>query len=241
MEDHTSFVFLLEGGKRLALRRHGDEYGINGRRFTARELADRAESLSPNAILRPVAQDWMLPTVTYIGGPAEVAYLAQSAAIYDRLLGRMPVAMPRAGFTLLDARTDKLMERYRLTLRDFFQGPEALRDRVAAQLVPPSIRETAAAARATVEGAMARLQKELTGFDPTLAGAAERSLRKARYQFEKIERKIGREALRRDERAAAGRLVDQRADLSREAPPGAAVLVPAAAGEARHGTDGSDL
>ena len=49
---------------------------------------------------------------------------------------------------------------------------------------------------------MERLQKELTGFDPTLAGAAERSLRKARYQFEKIERKIGREALRRDERAA---------------------------------------
>jgi uncharacterized protein YllA (UPF0747 family) len=202
VEDHTSFVFLLEGGKRLALRRHGDEYGFNGRRFTARELADRAESLSPNAILRPVAQDWMLPTVTYIGGPAEVAYLAQSAAIYDRLLGRMPVAMPRAGFTLLDARTDKLMERYRLTLRDFFQGPEPLRDRVAAQLVPPPIRETAGAARATVESAMERLQKDLTGFDPTLAGAAERSLRKARYQFEKIERKIGREALRRDERAA---------------------------------------
>jgi bacillithiol biosynthesis cysteine-adding enzyme BshC len=202
VEDHTSFVFLLEGGKRLALRRHGDEYGFNGRRFTARELADRAESLSPNAILRPVAQDSMLPTVTYIGGPAEVAYLAQSAAIYDRLLGRMPVAMPRAGFTVLDARTDKLMERYGLTLRDFFPGPEALRDRVAAQLVPPSIRETAAAARATVEGAMERLQAELTEFDPTLAGAAERSLRKARYQFEKIERKIGREALRRDERAA---------------------------------------
>jgi uncharacterized protein YllA (UPF0747 family) len=114
----------------------------------------------------------------------------------------MPVAMPRAGFTVLDARTDKLMERYGLTLGDFFPGPEALRDRVAAQLVPPSIRGTAAAARATVESAMARLQAELTEFDPTLAGAAERSLRKARYQFEKIERKIGREALRRDERAA---------------------------------------
>jgi bacillithiol synthase len=202
VEDHTSFVFLLEGGKRLGLRRHGAEYVLNGRRFTARELADRAESLSPNAILRPVAQDSMLPTVTYIGGPAEVAYLAQSAAIYDRLLGRMPVAMPRAGFTVLDERTDKLMERYGLGLRDLFHGPEPLRDRMATTLVPPSVRQAASAARETVDASLTRLRGELTAFDPTLTGAADRSLRKMRYQLEKLERKTGRETLRRDERAA---------------------------------------
>lgn len=201
VEDHTSLVFLLENGKRLTLRRQGDEYVLNGRRFSTRELADRAESLSPNAILRPVAQDWMLPTVTYIGGPAEVAYLAQSAAIYDRLLGRMPVAMPRAGFTVLDERTDKLMGRYGLALRDLFHGAEPLRDRIAAQIVPPAVREAGAQARETVEGSLTRLRSELTAFDPTLAGAADRSLRKIRYQLEKIERKTGREALRRDERA----------------------------------------
>src|SRR3954453_23365072 len=202
VEEQTSFVFLLENGKRLALRRHGDEYVLNGRRFTTAELADRADSLSPNAILRPVAQDWMLPTVTYIGGPAEVAYLAQSAAIYDRLLGRMPVAMPRTGFTILDERTNKLMERYGLQLRDLFHGPEPLRDRIAAQLVPPSVRQAAATARDTAEATLGGLRAELVAFDPTLAKAADHSLRKIRYQIEKIERKTGREALRRDERAA---------------------------------------
>src|SRR5262249_15070792 len=30
VEDQTSFVFLLEGGRRLTLRRHGDEYVLNG-------------------------------------------------------------------------------------------------------------------------------------------------------------------------------------------------------------------
>ena len=40
MEEQTSFVFLLENGKRLALRRNGDEYVLNGRRFTTQELAD---------------------------------------------------------------------------------------------------------------------------------------------------------------------------------------------------------
>ncbi len=202
VEDHTSFVFLLENGKRLALRRHGDEYILNGRRFSARELAERAESLSPNALLRPVAQDSMLPTVAYIGGPAEVAYLAQSAVLYERLLGRMPVAMPRAGFTILDERTDKLMRRYGLSLRDLFHGPEPLCDRIAAQLVPPPVREAAAKARETVQTSLGKLRTELAAFDPTLAGASDRSLRKIRYQLEKIERKTGHEALRRDQRAA---------------------------------------
>jgi bacillithiol biosynthesis cysteine-adding enzyme BshC len=202
VEDQTSFVFLLENGKRFALRRHGDEYVLNGRRFSTQELADRADSLSPNAILRPVAQDSMLPTVAYIGGPAETAYFAQSAVIYDRLLGRMPVAMPRTGFTILDARTDKLMGRYGLSLRDLFHGPEPLRDRIAAQLVPANVRQTAASARETSEASLARLRADLTDFDPTLVRAVDRSLRKIRYQFDKIERKTGREALRRDERAA---------------------------------------
>ena len=103
MEDHTSLVFLLENGKRLNLRRAGDEYVHNSRRFTAAELMDRAASLSPNAILRPVIQDSMLPTVAYIGGPAEIAYFAQSQVLYQDLLGRMPVAVPRTGYTILDA------------------------------------------------------------------------------------------------------------------------------------------
>ena len=53
---------------------------------------ERAPSLSPNALLRPVVQDSILPTVAYVGGPAELAYLAQSEVIYRRVLGRMPVA-----------------------------------------------------------------------------------------------------------------------------------------------------
>src|SRR5674476_1254692 len=70
----------------LALRRSGNEYFHNSRRFTSQELIARAASLSPNAILRPVIQDSMLPTVSYIGGPAETAYLAQSEALYLSLI-----------------------------------------------------------------------------------------------------------------------------------------------------------
>ncbi len=202
VEDHTSFFFLLENGKRLALRRHGREYLLNGRRFTTEELMDRAVSLSPNALLRPVVTDSMLPTVAAIEGPAETAYMAQSEAIYRIILGRMPVAVPRAGFTIVDKRSDKLMGRYGLTLPDSFHGEEALRERISARLVPPALtgamRETVTA----VESAVERLRGEMAGFDPTLTLALDRSARKIRYQLGKIERKAGREALRRDTRAA---------------------------------------
>ena len=202
VEDHTSFVFLLENGKRLALRRTGDEYVHNSRRFTSQELIDRAASLSPNAILRPVIQDSMLPTVSYIGGPAEIAYLAQSEALYRLLLGRMPVAVPRAGFTILDNRSAKLMERNHLSLGDFFHGEISLKERVASQLVPAELAGRMRESAATVGSAVARMRADLVAFDPTLAKALDRSARKIDYQLAKMERKTGREVLRRDEHAA---------------------------------------
>ena len=202
VEDHTSLVFLLENGKRLGLRRAGNEYVHNSRRFTAEELMDRAASLSPNAILRPVIQDSMLPTVAYIGGPAEIAYFAQSQVLYRGLLGRMPVALPRTGYTILDSRSAKLMDRYEVSLTDFFHGETPLKERIASRLVPPALAGTVRGTVATVESSVARLRAELAAFDPTLAQALDRSARKINYQLEKMERKTAREAMRRDERAA---------------------------------------
>ncbi len=202
VEEQTSLVFLLEDGQRRGLRRHGDEYVLNGRRFSAAELAARASGLSPNALLRPVVQDFMLPTVATIGGLAEVSYFAQSEALYRAILGRMPVAVPRAGFTILDERSDKLMARYGIALPDFFHGEEAIRERIAARLVPPALAGSMRAAAAAVDESIGRLRADLDAFDPTLALALDRSARKIRYQFGKIEHKAGREALRRDRRAA---------------------------------------
>jgi len=202
VEEQTSFVFLLENGKRLALRRHGDEYVQNGRRFSAAELAARASSLSPNALLRPVVQDSMMPTVAYIGGPAEIAYLAQSQPIYRTILHRKPVPVPRAGFTILDQRSAQRMERYGLQLSDFFQGEDALRERIAARLVPAALHAKLRDTGATVDDAVTGLQRELLAFDPTLARALQHSARKIHHQLEKIQGKAAREAMRRDERAS---------------------------------------
>jgi uncharacterized protein YllA (UPF0747 family) len=164
-------------------------------------MAARAESLSPNALLRPVVQDFLLPTVTLIGGPAEVAYLAQTAVLYEALDRPMPIVTARSGFTLLDARTTKLMERYRLALPDVLTRADLLREKIAARLVPTGLQQSIAGTRESVSSALDKLLGEVGAFDPTLGAAAAKSRAKILHQLQKIEAKTARQALRLDARA----------------------------------------
>jgi bacillithiol biosynthesis cysteine-adding enzyme BshC len=194
VEPDTSLFFLLENGRRVSLK--------NGR-FSTDRLVDMAEQLSPNALLRPVVQDYLLPTAAYVGGPAELAYFAQSQVLYSELLGAMPRLMSRAGFTLIDTRTAKLMERYEVRLPDFFHGEEPLRERMAAALVPAEMRTEFTDARSQAEALLARLEADVTAFDPTLAAATAKSRAKILHQLTKLERKVARERMRREARASA--------------------------------------
>lgn len=201
LEPHSSLLFLLDGGRRLAIRREGEDYICAGHRFSPRELAARGADLSAGALLRPLVQDWVMPVAASVVGPAELAYLAQSEPLY-RVLGiSQPVWTPRASLTLLDERAARLMQRYRLQLRDFFHGEEALRERIASQLVPVAMRDLIAGRSAQIARALESIREGVTGFDPTLARAFDKSRRKILYQLSRIEGKVAREALRRDERA----------------------------------------
>jgi len=74
---------------------------------------------------------------------------------------------------------------------------------MAAKLVPPGLHDTMRDTLSTVDRAVARLEREMAAFDPTLVKSLDRSARKIRYQLGKVEAKAGREALRRDARATA--------------------------------------
>jgi bacillithiol synthase len=203
LEQKTSLAFLLQGDRRITLRRQNGGYVSKDGRYSVSDLIDRAEHLSPNALLRPVVQDYVLPTVAYVGGPAELAYMAQSQVLYEDLLGRMPVMLARSGFTLLDARAAKLMERYGLTVTSFFHGEDGVREAIARQIVPPALLGEFEEIQNTTVESLDRLRKDLVSFDATLAAAADKSRSKMLYQLAKIERKTARETLKRNERATA--------------------------------------
>lgn len=203
VDGETSPVFLLEGGKRIPLKFQKGRFTAKNRAFAPEELAAQGGAISPNALLRPVMQDYLLPTIAYVGGPAEVAYMAQAQVLYRNLLGRMPVIFPRNGFTLLGARAEKLMERYHLRVQDVLDYEERVRARIASRLIPESVEKAFASARETAERELARLRRELASFDSTLEAAAQKSESKVLYQFEKLTRKAARETLRRDKQAAS--------------------------------------
>jgi bacillithiol biosynthesis cysteine-adding enzyme BshC len=193
LDGKTSLFFLLENGERVPVRRKDSNYS---------DLANRAAEVSPNALLRPVMQDYLLPTIAYIGGPGELAYLAQSQVVYDALLGRMPVVMSRSAFTLLDARSAKLLQRYQLTVDQALVPQHALADRVARALVPAELESSFAAAESNITAEVDRLKAEFEGFDHTLAAALSNSRAKIVYQLEKMRAKTEREALRRNQQAS---------------------------------------
>ena len=198
----SSLFFLLKNGRRWPIRWKDGRFSSREGSYSPTELAALAGELSPNALLRPVMQDYLLPTASYVAGPSEAAYFAQSAVLYQKLLGRMPVIYPRNSFTLLDARASKLLTRYGLRVPDLLDYRENVKGTLASLLVPPALSDQIKATQSSVSQSMAQLQGSLLQFDPTLEAATRKSTAKINYQFAKLERKIARETMRRDERAS---------------------------------------
>lgn len=210
LDDASSLLFLLDENKRSPLRWKDGQFTSRDRTYSTEELQAMADRLSPNALLRPVMQDFLLPTVSYVGGPAEVAYMAQGQVLYSKLLGRMPVIFPRNSFTLLDSRAEKMIDRYSLCMTDLFSPQDKVRSKIAAQLVPPGLAGEFSVLEATVSKAIAGLESNLLRFDPSLEAAAKKSGAKMMYQLKRLSDKTARETLRRDERSvwAANYLMD---------------------------------
>lgn len=201
IDDDTSLLFLIGEHKRVALRWKEGRFIARDQSYSLTELRKQAERLSPNALLRPVMQDYLLPTVAYIGGPSEIAYMAQAQVLYENMLGRMPVIFPRNSFTLLDPRAMKLLRRFDLSVLQILDHQEQVKSLMAARLVPPALGDEFAKLRSNVAGSIEQLQSSLRSFDPTLEAAAKKSASKVLYQLDKLSRKAARESMRRDQRA----------------------------------------
>ena len=189
--------------------------GLSAEEYTAEELAAWAlrepDRFSPNVTLRAVVQDFLLPTVAYYGGAAEIAYFAQTAEVY-RILDR-PVTpiLPRASMTLVERHTWRSLERYGIGMTDFFGGL----DHVLAKVVKEYLgKETSAAFEHTTEtfnDELNDLQEQLRHVDPTLAEALDKGRRKINYQIDGLRTRFNRAQVGRDE--AVHRQIERAFDL----------------------------
>jgi bacillithiol synthase len=202
----STLLFSLATGKREVITASDGSF-TSGNLFLPREkwfplVQAEPENFSPNAILRPVMQDFLLPTVAYFGGPSEIAYFAQSQVLYEKLLGRMPVLLPRADFTLVDPKADRLLKKYHLRVEDVWAGSEFLRKRMYNSVVPKKLAREFDADLRQVDKSLKKLHRAVAKVDPTIQGTIARAEKRIRYQIEKLRHKTGAALDRHDHQIA---------------------------------------
>ncbi len=178
---------------------------VHGRAELAAALAADPLRFSTSALLRPIAQDALLPTAAYVGGPGEVAYFAQLPPLYRAFDRPLPPIVPRARFRIVDERARRLLDRLGLSADDAAR-PEA---ELLAQLrradlpgQPGGVAATGAEVNTRLLAPFARAHGELAA---QLEGAGrdlERALVRTRGSVEraigKLAGRVERAALYRD-------------------------------------------
>jgi bacillithiol biosynthesis cysteine-adding enzyme BshC len=200
-------LFLILDGERRALASangHIEVRGV-GKKIPIAEaermLAADPATWSPNALLRPLAQDHMLPTAAYVGGPAEIAYHAQIVPSYAFFGVSRPVLVPRPSLTLVESAQTRALEAESLKLTDLQADPEGLLAQWAREAYP-EIEAAFGRVRETLTREMGAVEQALGGVDPTLRGAAESARGRALHQIETLHEKSMRALKKRDQTRA---------------------------------------
>lgn len=148
---------------------------LSRQRFTTGELTRRIreepEQFSPNVLLRPVVESAVFPTLAYVGGPGELAYLAQAQPLFARAGFLMPVAYPRLSATLVPEQVQSILDRWRIRLPDAFVPRHELLARLARWSLPSATAGAFAELRRAIVARYAGVMEAVSEFDLTTATA----------------------------------------------------------------------
>lgn len=152
--------------------------------------------LSANVLTRPVMQDSIFPTAAYIGGPAEIAYFAQAAAVYETLKRPVPPVVPRISATLVEPRVARALKKYGMEFLEAFRGKDFMRRKAVAAVQGVELFDRA---RDRIGSELELLRPALTAVDTTLGGALDTSEQKVMHQLEALQTKFVNAEARRNE------------------------------------------
>jgi bacillithiol biosynthesis cysteine-adding enzyme BshC len=196
----SSLLFLIDErtGARLALKRLAPSaeepnglWQAGRQNYSTADLVGildaEPERISPSALLRPVFQDYLLSSSAIVCGPAEIAYFAQSAVLYERILGRLTPVLPRFSATLIEPKIGEMLKKHGLTLeRVFAENSASLAQLLAAKALPEEGRQKLAGAGTALETELAALLEWMHSLDAGLGSSAETAAGKIRYQMSRL-------------------------------------------------------
>jgi bacillithiol biosynthesis cysteine-adding enzyme BshC len=165
----------------------------------ADEARSRPETFSPNVLLRPIVEDALFPTVCYVSGPNELAYLGQLREVYGHFGVPMPLMYPRASATILDSAGARFLEKHELPFEALQARDESALNRLLAASLPESVDRALKEAEESINQNMAAIIASVPAIDATLEGAAKSTLGKLQHDLAALRGKVISAAKKRDE------------------------------------------
>jgi uncharacterized protein YllA (UPF0747 family) len=187
---------VASGDRSFVSRRGREEFDFDA---LQRLAASEPERLSPNVLLRPVIESALLPTVAYMAGPGELAYLALTPPIYERM--RIPRQSPigRWSGILIEPKVDRVLQKFNLDLADLLEPPGTLEGRLVRSKLPEEAVRALATLRAAIETGYTALGKSAIEIDPTLSRPVQGSKHQALSSVQDTEKKLVQHLKRRQE------------------------------------------
>ena len=189
-------LFWLEPNGRYPIDVDGDCFSLRGQKcsFTRDGLLAllhaEPERFSPNVVLRPLMQDYLLPTVAYVAGPGETAYFAQYKAVYEWAGIPMPLIYPRASVTLLEGKIRKVLDRYEVALGDLDQELDKLFRRLVLNSMDIDVNASFRSAMAPIHKAINDLKPLLTSVDQSLVKSGEATRAAIVKEIERLKQRV---------------------------------------------------
>ena len=166
-------------------------------------LIEEAQSaphhFSPNVLLRPLVQDTIFPTICYVAGPNELAYLGQLKDVYAEFGVPMPLMYQRATATLADSATLRFLTKYDTPLTALRAQDEAALNQLLESQLPPTVEHALTAVASLIDERMAAVGAAVPQIDPTLEGAVKSTLGKLQHEVQSLHNKVIQAAKRRDD------------------------------------------
>jgi bacillithiol biosynthesis cysteine-adding enzyme BshC len=202
LADGTVSVFHLNA-QRAAIRIEGNQAHVGDETMALSALVEEAkqhpEHFSPNVLLRPLVQDTVFPTICYVAGPNELAYLGQLKEVYAHFGIPMPLMYQRASATLADSATLRFLSKYDLPITALRAQDESTLNQLLESQLPPTVEQSLHAVASLIEERMAAVAAAVPQIDPTLEGAAKSTLGKLQHEVQALHNKVIQAAKRRDE------------------------------------------
>ena len=164
-------------------------------------LAREPLRFSTSALLRPIVQDTVLPTVAYVGGPGEINYFAQLGPLYKHFDVAPPLLVPRSRFRCIDARARRWLDQLGLRAADLAAPEPQIQARLTAARPPgcPDPVELRALVADRIAPAVATISSAIAAADEHLRRPAERARDSVAYRLGHLIDRYARTLVERDE------------------------------------------